>query len=395
MPKSKATRPPNPRAATPVAAEAPAGTVSLPTGGGAVPITQQEIVSRLGISRGTLHRILVGSPLVKTSTRERVLRELREIDYVPNAVARGLKTRRTHSIGIIGPAAFKTSNIDKINALHIAARARGYSVVFGYSDGSPQAEVTCIRELRSKMVDGFIALSRGLSESLPHYKALQKAGLPLVQLYPLAGLEADCVYVDTRRAFADLTRHLIRLGHSRIALMLDASASQFTVNRELGYRDAMKAAGIALEEDWIIHATPDGSPLPPGGPRAGDPGWDASDYQYGFWGTSQVLARKERPTALVCFSDEYAIGALRAADLAGVRVPSELALVGYDDKEPAKFARVPLTTMHQPDERIGEAAVSLLADRIEGRIPTEGPVTRPLEATLVVRDSCGARARRE
>jgi DNA-binding LacI/PurR family transcriptional regulator len=103
-----------------------------------------------------------------------------------------------------------------------------------------------------------------------------------------------------------------------------------------------------------------------------------------------MLAKRRRPTALVCFSDEFAIGALRAADLAGVRVPEDLALVGYDDKDCARFARVPLTTMHQPDEMIGKEAVTLLIDRISGKLPDK-PIVRTLEARLVIRESCGAK----
>ncbi len=355
-------------------------------------LTQHEIVNQLGISRGTLHRILIGSPLVKAATRERVLRELEKLHYVPNAIARGLKMRRTNTLGIIGPAAIKMANIDKINALYLTARARGYSVMFGYSNGSLEEDARCIRELRARMVDGFVALGRGLPQSVPQYQALQEAGIPLVTLYPIPGLHADCVYVDTRKAYAGLTQHLISLGHTKIGLLLDATSSQYSINRELGFRDAMTMAGLPVVDDWIVHVTPDGS-----SEMSGEGGeeqiWNISDYQYGFWGASLILAKRQRPTALVCFSDEFAIGVLRAADLAGVRVPDDLALVGYDDKDSAKFARVPLTSMHQPDNEVGSEAVSLLLSRINGELPPD-PVVRPLQARLVIRDSCGAKAAR-
>jgi DNA-binding LacI/PurR family transcriptional regulator len=96
----------------------------------------------------------------------------------------------------------------------------------------------------------------------------------------------------------------------------------------------------------------------------------------------------------VCFSDEFAIGVLRAADLAGVKIPQDLAIVGYDDKEPARFARVPLTSMHQPEDRLGEEAVQILIKRIEGKLPSE-PVMKKLPATLVVRESSGRPKRRQ
>jgi len=352
-------------------------------------LTQQQIVAKLGISRGTLHRVLIDSPLVKSSTRERVLKELEKLNYVPNIIAQGLKTHRTKTIGIIGPASIKIANIDKINAIHLAARRRGYTAIIGYSNGTSEEDAACVRELRSRMVDGFVAIGRGFGDSVPLYRSLLEAGIPLVTLYPVDGLKADCVHVDTRKAFETLTAHLIGLGHTKIGLLIDASASLYTVNRERGFRAAMKKARLPVNEEWIIRITPDGAL------ESGDPGatgsWQASDYQLGFWGASLLLAKRERPTALVSFSDEFAIGVLRACDLAGVSVPSDLALTGYDDKEPAKFARVPLTTMHQPDDRVGEEAVTLLLKRIEEKEVPSSPVTVAMEARLVVRSSCGAR----
>lgn len=351
--------------------------------------TQQEIVQRLGISRGTLHRVLSGSPLVKPSTRERVLRELEKWNYVPNVLARGLKTRSTMTIGLIGPASLRMSNIDKLNAIHRAARARGYSIALGYSDGSPDADEHCIRELLARMVDGFVAIGRGLEEVTPVYQKLLVGEFPLVTLYPLPGLDADCVYVDTRQAYRELAQHFLNLGHRDIGLVINASRSLFTVNRELGYRDALDGAGLPINEDWIIRVTPDGNDSHKTMPEEMAL-WEMSDYQVGYWGMSLLLARRKRPSAVIMLSDESAIGALCAADQARVDVPGEIAMAGYDDKEPARFARVPLTTMHQPDEQIGEEAVSLLIDRIEGKL-SDGPIVRPLSAGLVVRDSCGAR----
>lgn len=358
-----------------------------------MPLTQHEVVSRLGISRGTLHRVLTNSPLVKRTTKDRVLAELAKLDYTPNFIARGLKTRKTNTIGIIGPAALKISNIEKVNSLFLAAREQGYSVIFGYTNGSAEEDAQCIRELRARMVDGFVTLGRGLAESVPHYNSLVESKTPLVTLYPMPGLAADCVHVDTRQAFQKLTEHLIGLGHSSIGLLLEGSSSQYSINRELGYRDAMEKAAISINEDWIIRVTPDGGSATREQP-VDSALWTISDYQAGFLGTSLILSRKDRPTALVCFSDEFAIGALRAADLAKVSVPKDLALVGYDDNEPAKFARVPLTTMHQPDAQLGREAMALLMDRINGTRVSPSLIVRPLQTELVIRDSCGSKRRK-
>lgn len=350
--------------------------------------TQHELVKRIGVSRATLHRVLTGSPLVKEETRARVQRDLERLNYVPNAIAQGLKNRKTNTIGVIGPATANESSTDKLTSVYEAARRRGYSLVFGFSDGTTAGDAIAIRELRSRMVEGIVAFARGLPEAAPLYKTLVKDGVPFVGLYPTPGVSTDCVYVDTRQAFRKLTAHLMALGHKKIGLLISDSQSTFMLNRVLGFRDAMTAAGLPVREDWIARATAETA----SGKQGEDLEkqiWRTSDYHHGFWGASLIFARKERPTALVCMTDEAAVGALRAADLAGISVPGELALVGYNDKELAKYARVPLTTMHQPDEMIGQEVISLLARRIAKELPPK-PVVKALQTRMVIRESCGA-----
>lgn len=345
-------------------------------------LTQHQLVKHLGISRGTLHRVLTNSPLVKSSTKERILRELESLNYTPNAVARGLKTRRTQTIGIIGPSAIKMANIKKINALYKAAIDKGYHIILGYSDGSPQADENCIRDLSSRMVDGMIVLGRGMADNIPQYRSIIESGVPFLSLYPIPGLKSDCVYVDTRKAYCDLTLYLANLGHRDIALLLDGSFSQYTRNREAGFRQGMKKAGLSVREDWVVRGL--------AGATAKDA--EISDYELGFRVAEKVLTASPRPTAIVCFSDEFAIGALRAAEMLGINVPAQLALVGYDDNEAAPYAGVPLTTMHQPVESLAAKAINLMVDRIEGRGP-DNHVKQAIEATLVIRQSCGGSKR--
>lgn len=345
-------------------------------------LTQHQLVKHLGISRGTLHRVLTNSPLVKSSTKERILRELESLNYTPNAVARGLKMRRTQTIGIIGPSSIKMANIKKINALYKAATDKGYHIILGYSDGSPEADENCIRDLSSRMVDGMIVLGRGMVDNIPQYRSVIESGIPFLSLYPIPGLKSDCVYVDTKKAFCDLTLYLAGLGHKDIALLLDGAVSQYTRNREAGFRQGMKKAGLAVREEWVVRWLAEKA----------EPGVELSDYDLGFRVAVRVLASSPRPSALVCFSDEFAIGALRAAEAAGIAVPGELALVGYDDNEAAPYAGVPLTTMHQPVERLASEAIELLVERIEGRGP-EKPARHPIEAKLVIRKSSGDRVR--
>lgn len=352
-------------------------------------LTQKEIVDRLNISRGTLHRVLNDSPKVKASTRERVLRELEKMNYVPNMLAQGLKTRTTRTIGLVGPASLRLSNIDKLNALYQVARRKGYSITLGYSNGTAEEDEECVRRLRARMVDGFIVLGRGLKETVPLYQGLIDQGIPLVTLYPLPGLNADCVYVDTAGAFKRITQHLIGLGHEKIGLLINDSRSEYSLNRERGFRAALKEADLSLNENWVVRACVEGQ-----GQEHDEAAevriWSVSDYEVGYVGMCRILERKNRPSAVLCLSDEAAIGALKAADELGCRVPEDIAVVGYNDDTCARFARVPLTTMHQPDKLVGERAVELLLRRIESQDEPWEPSLYPIEPELIIRKSCGA-----
>lgn len=356
-------------------------------------MTQHEVARKLGVSRGTLHRVLTGSPLVGAETCERIRRGLEELHYTPNTIARALKTKRTMTIGVAGPGASKLANLDKLYEVHQAAAEAGYTVIVGYSNGSVEEDERCIRELRARMVDGLIVFSRGLRGGGLPLRAARAAGQPVVALYPLPGVSVDCVYVDTRSAFAESTRHLIELGHRDIGLLTDCSESEYTKNRERGFRDAMRSAGVPVRPEWVVRARPEdgaGDDVPISERRL----WQCSDFDLGYRAALQTFRSPRRPTALVCYSDEFAIGALRAADQSGIRIPQDISLVGYNDSDAARYARVPLTTMHQPNHELGRAAVALLLRRMEKGLPSKPPVAQVVPAVLVVRESSAPPPRR-
>jgi DNA-binding LacI/PurR family transcriptional regulator len=351
-------------------------------------LTQKDVVEKLNISRVTLSRVLNNSPLVKSSTRERVLEELKALNYEPNILAQGLKNKSTKTIGLVGPASIRISNIGKLNAIYEATQKQGYSIAMGYSNGTAEEDRDCIRKLRARMVDGLIVMGRGLKETIPIYQEVINRGIPMVSLFPLAGLAMDCVYVDTQDAYKRLTQYLISLGHEKIGLLINDSHSEFTLHREKGFRAAIKEADLALNENWIVYARPEnatGKHDESSEIRL----WGNADYAIGYIAMKKLLSRKNLPTASLCLSDEAAVGALKAADELGCRVPEDMALVGYNDDDLAPYARIPLTTMRQPHDLIGEGAVSLLIDRIENKLK-KSAVIKPIPTSLVVRESCGA-----
>ncbi len=353
-------------------------------------LKQQEIADRLGISRGTLHRVLVGSPLVNKKTRERVEEELKSLNYIPNRAARSLKVGRSMTLGILGPARIRMSNSLKLDGVYHTAEERGYSVIISYSDGSRESDERGIKHLLSHMVDGIIVMGRGLCQPSDHFKAYQDAGKPIVSIYPIHDVECDCVFLDTAAAFERMTRYFIEFGHKRIGLaVFMPRTSRFVLTREQGYVRALEKAGIPFDPGYLIYASPSimgGEEVPYiESLEAAD-----MDYAAGFWATREIMRRRPRPTALVCASDDTAIGALRAANLAGLRVPEDLALIGYDNSTISRYTSPPLTTVEQPNYRMGQRAVEILLDRIEGRNTSEKCINEKIPFRLVVRESCGA-----
>lgn len=352
-------------------------------------LKQQEIADKLGISRGTLHRVLVGSPLVSKKTRERIEEGLKTINYIPNRAAQSLKMGRSLCLGILGPARIRLSNNIKMEGIYRTAEKRGYSVIISYSDGSRERDERGINYLLSQMVDGIITMGRGLCQPSDHFKFYQQTGKPIVSIYPIHDFECDCITLDTATAFEHMTRYLIELGHTRIGLaVFMPRTSRFVQTREHGYVRALEKAGIPFDPGYLVYASPSimsGENIP----YVEDLETADMDFASGFWATREILRRRPPPTALVCASDDTAIGALRAAHIAGLKVPEDLALIGYDDTAVTRYTNPPLTTVEQPNYRMGERAVEVLLDRIEGVNTSKEFIAETVPFRLVVRDSCG------
>ena len=344
-------------------------------------LTQHEVADQLGISRGTLHRVLSGSPLVKPSTRQRVEKALAELGYSPNIIAQGLRTGRTRTIGLIAIGDAKISEVEKARAIHEAARLRGYSLVLTYSDGSAESEARCVEELRARKVDGLIVTGKGRLQDSAHFKKLIKARVGLVAIAPIPSLETDSVVVDAPWAYGELTRHVIAKGHRDIGLLLEDIQSTYAIAKEKGVSDALTAAGLPVNKAWMLRVPVRVLKEETVKVRS------VSDYRLGFDGALKFFQMDRRPTAIICQSDQTAIGFQHAAKLHNVDVPGDIALTGYDDIPAAEFARVPLTTMHQPEAELGVRAVELLMRRMEGDW-SGFPQTVVLRPTLIERESC-------
>lgn len=336
--------------------------MSTHTMGGAATI--EEVAAAAGVSRSTVSRVVNGSTAVSPSALESVRRAIEELNYVPNRAARSLASRQTHAIALVVPEdttrffgdPFFAAIVSGINAR--VSRSDYVLNLFIASD-DPGDKTTSY--VRSGSVDGAIIVSHHTSDLFIDRIA---AAVPVVYGgRPVRERERDYyVDVDNVRGGREATEYLIGRGHRRIATITGPLTMPAGVDRLQGYRDAIVAAG--LQETHVE----DGNFTADGGAAA----------------MTRILASGERPDALFIASDLMARGALAVLGRAGIRVPDDIAIIGFDDSPVATSVSPHLTTMRQPSFAQGERMAEVLLDLLAGRNPQHVTV---LDTELVVRDS--------
>ncbi|WKU47965.1 LacI family DNA-binding transcriptional regulator [Streptomyces sp. VNUA116] len=329
----------------------------------------KDVAERAGVSVATVSRVLNGrSPVAET--RERVLAAVAELGYRPNVVARSLRTARTRTLGLVISDLRNPFFTELADAVEQEARRLGYSLIIGNAGESTRQQDDHIRTLLDRRIDGLLVSSAGTGS--PMLREAAEAGTPLVLLdRTVPGVSAPCVRAEGRAALTELAAHLAALGRRRPAVIVAPAGTPVGDERLELFRAALAAHGIALPPERA-GASPD---LRPEGGR-------------------QVMRRlldlPEPPDAVLATDNLMALGALDEMRARGLRVPSDVALVAFDDV--AWFAHLdpPLTAVAQPTRALGEAAVHALLERIEGR---EAPSVL-LPARLVKRRSCGEPAAR-
>jgi LacI family transcriptional regulator len=328
-------------------------------------VTIRDVARAAEVSVATVSRTLNGIDSVALKTRDRVLRVVGELDYVPNSGARALSTRRTDTIGVLLPDLHGEFFSELIRGIDLAARAQGLHLLLSSSHGDPDEAAAALRAMRSR-VDSIIIMLPDAGDDL-----LAGAGtgsVPLVFLGRAAGGGAHCsLAIDNYAGALAITEHLIAAGRTRVAFVAGPADNADAGERRRGYCEAMRRAG--LTETML-----DG---------------DFSE-QAGRGAARRVLAGS-RPDALFCANDMMAIGALEALKEAGVAVPEEIALAGFDDIPIARYVSPPLTTAAVPIAEIGRQALECCAAAIAGR-PTEQ--CRTFKPELVVRASSASQTDR-
>ena len=335
-----------------------------------MPVTIRDVARAAGVSTATAARALGGYGHASPAARRKVNESARELGYRPNVVARALVSRATTTVGLVVGDIENPFFAAAARGLADVMDAHGYTVLLANADEDAGRERRAVDALRARQVDGMVVVPAP-GASPEHLTELVTAGVPLVLLdRAVVGVAADSVLVRNVAGARAAVAHLAGLGHRRIGVVSDSPDITSSAERIQGYRQALRAAGIAPEPGLISI----------GGPTRDD----------GEAAALRLLDRPDRPTAVFTANNFMTVGALRAARSLGLRVPADVALVGFDDLDWTTLVQPPVTVVRQPVADLGRVAGERLLRRLDG---DAGPPKRiRLDANLIVRGSCGAGA---
>jgi len=327
--------------------------------------TIQDVARDAGVSTATVSRVFSAPELVLEATRTRVMAAVNRLGYEPNFAAKSLRTLRTEKILVTVPDISNPFFSQVIRGVEEAALAAGYSVLLGDTHHEETREEQYAAMFRRKEADGLIFLGHRLPDVLAEMVAAKGPRTPIVngcEFRP--GLAVSSAHIDNERAAAEVVDYLYDLGHIRIGVVTGPLASPISSDRLAGVLSAAQRRGRASALRISI----------------GD-----FSIESGVRQTGELLDEPGRPTAIFCFSDEMAMGAIEAIRQRGLDCPRDVSLVGFDDIRFAQYLHPQLTTVSQPKEQIGHEVVRLLLDILGERTTTLQNVTLPHE--LIVRSS--------
>jgi LacI family transcriptional regulator len=328
-----------------------------------------QVAKKAGVSSTTVSHVLNGTRFVSGEVKERVQLAIKELGYRPNALARSLRRGETDTLGLILPDSANPFFAEIGRAIEMEAFQHGYSVILCNTEGDAQKESIYTGVLSKKQVDGMIFVATG--EESDSVQMLLRQQLPLVLVdRQLPNIEADAVLTNNRQGGILAAQHLALLGYKHIACVTGPSHLTPSAERVTGFLETLGDYGIQAQD--VPNYRGDFHP--------------ESGYQAGL----SLLGRVPRPNAVFCCNDLMAIGFYRAAAELGLRIPQDVAVIGFDDIELSSYLNPPLTSITQPKVQMGRAAVGLLLERITNRsLPARKLV---LETRLVNRKSCGQRS---
>ena len=333
-------------------------------------VTIKDIARQAGVSHTTVSRALNGNPAIPEKTAAVIRGIAGEMGYLPSAAARGLKTRHTQVLGVL------VSRIDNpyfgeiIQGIEDGVKDAGYSIFIASSDMDPGQEKSVIQAFSEHRVDGVIIGSVPVNRN--NYELLEKYAIPTVVINNQSLRNHKyAISHDDEYGAQQVTQHLIELGHRRIAYLGNTQANRINKNRLRGFKLELAAHGLDYKPELTT----------------GQPG---GEIENGVAGMRSLLEKSSDISAVFCFNDLTAIGALQVLHERGIRVPEDISVAGFDDIPYAAYTSPPLTTFEQPKYSIGVEAADMLMgliSRSEGNGHNDHPITKKMRGQLLVRAS--------
>ena len=330
--------------------------------------TMKDVARLAGVSTSTVSHVINKNRFVSESIADKVNAAVEQLNYAPSALARSLKLNQTRTLGMLLTASSNPFYSEVVRGVERSCYERGYSLILCNTDGDAERMNRSLETLLQKRVDGLLIMCtenhRPSKDAISRYPSL-----PIVMMdwSPFEG-SIDVIQDNALLGGEMATDYLIRHGYSRIACItgpLDKTTAQERLN---GYRQAMKKAGLEILPGYEV----------------------SSDFEFGggLVAMEQLLMLPEPPHAVFASNDAMAVGVYQALYQRGLRVPDDVAVVGYDDIQLAQYLMPPLTTIHQPKDSLGELAVDALLHRLQE--PESEPQVLVLTPELVVRQSVGS-----
>lgn len=330
-------------------------------------VTIRDVAREAGVSVNTVSRALAGKPDVSPQTRAKVLEVAKRLGYRPNKLARGLRSNKTFTLGVIVTDIANPFFAELVKGVEETARKNGYSILLEDTSEDPKKEEKAIQVMIGERVDGLLITP--VQSSRKAVEEVLESGFPIVLMGRyFSDLEAPYVVTDDVRGAIIAVEHLIDLGHREIAHVAGPLHISSAMDRLCGYLQALEKHGIAVREDYILKG--------------------AVTLEDGYRAGKELLRLRPLPSAVFAYSDFVAIGIMQAILEEGLRIPTDVSLVGYDDILFSAYTKVPLTTVRIPKRTLGSEAVKMLLKKLAGKA-TAASQTKRLGVELVVRDSTG------
>lgn len=328
-------------------------------------ITSKDVAELAGVHPSTVSRVIHEDPRISDKTRGKVISAIKKLGYTPNAIARGLKTRRTNTLGMLIPDITNPFFAEIARGVEDAASKNNFNVILCNTDDKLQKERIYLEILRTKRVDGLILGTAHLQDK--SVLELEKRHFPFVLISRnTENLDKKCIAIDDIAGGIMATQYLIKLGHQRIAHITGPLKTRSALDRLKGYKIALAEAGIVFREELI----------------------EEGDFRIkgGYLAMKKLLKLNPPPSAIFAANDLLALGAMQVIQKEGFNIPDDFSIVGFNDINLASLVYPPLTTIRQPMLEMGNLAVKILINIINNQKELQERII--LSPKLVIRKSC-------